>query len=44
MINTTLQIAGAALLAFGAGMIFIPAGFIVAGGFTLAIGIARGLK
>lgn len=44
MINTTLQIAGAALLALGAGMIFIPAGFIVAGGFTLAIGIARGLK
>lgn len=44
MINTGLQVAGAALLAFGAGMIYIPAGFIVAGAFILAIGIARGLK
>lgn len=44
MINTGLQITGAALLAFGAGMIYTPAGLIVAGAFTLAIGIARGLK
>lgn len=44
MINTSLQIAGAVLIATGAAIVFIPAGLIILGAFVLAIGIARGLK
>lgn len=36
----TLQIAGALITAVGVGLIFLPAGIILAGVFALAFGIA----
>lgn len=41
-----LMVAGAAGISYGAGLMYLPAGWIVAGGFTLASGwlSARGGK
>jgi hypothetical protein len=44
MINTSIQIAGVVLITAGIAMFSVPIAMIVAGAFTLAIGIARGLK
>lgn len=39
---TTLQIAGAAVITVGVGLIWIPAGVIVGGAFLLLIGLSLG--
>ena len=44
MVNTGIQIAGILLITAGIAAFSVPIAAIVAGGFTLAIGIARGLK
>jgi|TARA_R110000803_G_scaffold125147_1_gene192836 uncharacterized membrane-anchored protein YitT (DUF2179 family) len=44
MVNTLIQIAGALLVTIGIGMFNLPIAIIFAGVFTLAVGIARGLK
>lgn len=44
MVNTIIQIAGALLVTVGIGLFNIPIAVIFAGVFTLAVGIARGLK
>lgn len=44
MINTSIQIAGVALITAGIAAFSVPIAAIVAGLFTLAFGIARGLK
>lgn len=38
--STILQISGATLICFGAGMLFLPAGIILAGAFAVLFGIA----
>lgn len=40
MTALVLEVAGAALVSLGAFLIFLPAGFVVAGGFLLAFGLA----
>lgn len=44
MVNTGIQIAGILLITAGVAAFSIPVASVVAGVFTLAIGIARGLK
>ena len=39
MVATVLSMAGAVLVTIGAGMIYIPAGFIVGGVILLAVGV-----
>jgi hypothetical protein len=40
MTATIMQISGAVLIAIGAGLVFLPAGLIVAGVFAVAFGIS----
>lgn len=40
MLATILQIAGAALVTVGVGLIFLPAGFIVGGAAVILFGVA----
>lgn len=44
MVNTIIQIAGITLITVGIAAFSLPIAIITAGGFILAIGIARGLK
>ena len=39
VVATALAVAGAVLVTIGAGMIYVPAGFIVGGGVLLAVGV-----
>jgi hypothetical protein len=41
---TTLQILGASAISIGAGLVFIPAGLIIAGVFALLFGLAAERK
>jgi hypothetical protein len=41
---TTLQVIGATAISFGASLIFIPAGLIIAGVFALLFGLAAERK
>lgn len=40
MVSTILQLVGAVAVTVGAGLIFLPAGFIVGGVFVLLLGLA----